>query len=93
VNWKHAGLTILILAVLALAPFIQKIAGDTRPPDNTHYTLTPVTLKMAQPDKSVFEVSTTLRLDTQSGKTSIMWYKPAAANAPGGWFWADIGEK
>ncbi len=92
-NWKYASVTILILAVLALAPFIQKTAGDTRPPDNNHYTLMPLTVKMAQPDKSVFEESTTLRLDTQSGKTSIMWYKPATANAPGGWFWADIGEK
>lgn len=87
-NWKYACLTILIIAGLALVTFRQKMSGDTLPPENSHYTLTPVTLKWAGVD-----VTTTLRFDTQSGKASALWYEGASKEALGRWRWAEVSEK
>ena len=87
-SWKHIFLTVLIVAALALAPFSQKTSGDTRPPGDNHFTLTPVTVKWAgEKKKATFAASTVLRIDTQSGKTSIL------SSEAGGWYWEEIREK
>jgi hypothetical protein len=88
VHWKSIGLTILIVAALALAPFTQKTSGDARPAENNHYALTPVTVKWAGEKKKVaFATSTVLRIDTQSGKASIL------SSEAGGWYWEEIRDK